>query len=154
MSLRSLSVFPREGGRSIVTLPGHWLPGVPLRIATLSGDQRVPDVFDLTVDPRKTLVSMPMKCSPDRTSHPSRIPSLHLSSNLRGTSLVLGMRKCTISPKLSQFDVRTSALHHLQCCASIRPNSTARDEISRVTDEPWRHCMHEGNLGLQLLLKS
>ena len=94
----------------------------------LSGDHLVSAVLDLTVDTLNTPLSMPMRCSPDLTSHPSHIPSLHLSSNLPGISLVLGMRKCTSSPNSASlpFGRRPFII-----CSAVRPLGRMTHRVMR-----------------------
>ena len=77
-------------------------------LAILSADHFASTVFARIVDTLKTPESIPIKCSPDLTSHPSQMPSLQRSSNLPGISLVRGIIKRTISPNSasSPFDRR------------------------------------------------
>ena len=84
---------------------------------TFSGDHLVSDVFGLTVDTRNTPLSIPMRCSPDRTSHPNQIPSLHLSSNYPGMTLVLGMRECSNS---NHFATLPLDLRPFNICRAVR----------------------------------
>lgn len=124
-------------GILLLACPGTGCPGVPFMFLILSGDHLSASGFLITDEALNTPTSVPMRCSGDRISNPSQIPSLHASSYLPGIDWVRGILKWTVSPNSATL------------ATGCRPLIFCRDDCpsGRIRHRVMRHAACRTNQG-------